>query len=82
MCYRYSVPGKEILEKRFSASFDRSESFKQRHHVGFYDQVKLPVITNYEPEQIKLFNWGLIPFWVKDEKTANVIREKTANARG
>ena len=64
------------------ASFMKSVSFEQRHHVGFFNEVKLPVITNEEPKQIELFNWGLIPFWVIDEKTANKIREKTANARG
>jgi putative SOS response-associated peptidase YedK len=81
MCYRYSVPGKEVLEKKFKIPFKKSAPFEQRHHVGFYDQVKLPVITNEEPKQINLFDWGLIPFWVKDETSANQIREKTANAR-
>jgi putative SOS response-associated peptidase YedK len=81
MCYRYSVPGKEVLEKRFNATFIKTDFFEQRHHVGFYDQVKLPLIINEDPKLIKLFKWGLIPFWVKDEKTANEIREKTANAR-
>jgi putative SOS response-associated peptidase YedK len=28
-----------------------------------------------------LFSWGLIPFWVKDEKAAGEIRLKTMNAR-
>jgi putative SOS response-associated peptidase YedK len=81
MCYRYSVPGKEVLEKKFKASFNKSKSFKQKYHVGFYDQIKLPVITNEEPEKINLFDWGLIPFWVKDQQTANSISKKTANAR-
>jgi len=39
------------------------------------------VITNENPKQIQLFTWGLIPFWVKDKKTAEEIRLKTMNAR-
>jgi putative SOS response-associated peptidase YedK len=42
----------------------------------------MPVITNEAPNIVSLLNWGLIPFWVKDEKTALHIRLHTLNARG
>ena len=79
MCYRYSVPGPDILEKRFQAKLE--SKFERKYHAGGFDFPKLPVITNEEPKQINLFSWGLIPFWVKDEKTANEMRQRTANAR-
>jgi putative SOS response-associated peptidase YedK len=81
MCYRYSVPGPDPLVKRFSASFPEKKSFKQQYHVSSFDLPKLPVITNENPKQIQLFTWGLIPFWVKNMKTAEEMRLKTMNAR-
>jgi len=81
MCYRYSVPGPDPLVKRFSASFPKKTSFKRQYHVSSFDLPKLPVITNENPKQIQLFTWGLIPFWVKDMKTAEEMRSKTMNAR-
>ena len=41
----------------------------------------MPVITIDEPLEFNIYQWGLIPFWVKDEKSALEIRLKTFNAR-
>ena len=79
MCYRYSVPGPDAVKKTFQVKI--KTSFERLYHTGAFDNPKLPVITNVDPEQVDLFYWGLIPFWVKDEKTADQIRERTANAR-
>ena len=79
MCYRYSVPGPDVVKNTFQVKL--GASFEKRYHVGAFENVKLPVITNKNPKQVDLFNWGLIPFWVKDEKTAKDIRERTVNAR-
>ena len=81
MCYRYSVPGPDLLVKRFSAVFLEEVPFKRQYHASSFDLPKLPVITNEQPQQIQLFTWGLIPFWVKDTKTAEEVRLKTMNAR-
>ncbi|HXP51810.1 MAG TPA: SOS response-associated peptidase, partial [Bacteroidia bacterium] len=40
-----------------------------------------PVITSEEPGKINLMEWGLVPNWVKDEKTASDMRNFTLNAR-
>lgn len=79
MCYRYSVPGPDAVKKTFQVKL--KTSFKRMYHTGAFDHPKLPVITNEDPGQVDLFQWGLIPFWVKDQNTANQIRERTANAR-
>lgn len=79
MCYRYSVPGPDVVKKTFQVKL--GDSFQRRYHVGAFENVKLPVITNENPKQVDLFNWGLIPFWVKNEKSANDIKERTVNAR-
>ena len=75
MCYRYSVPGPDVVKKTFQVKL--GSSFEKRYHVGAFENVKLPVITNENPEQVDLFSWGLIPFWVKDEKTAGEISFRT-----
>jgi len=79
MCYRYSVPGPDLVKKECKVEI--KEDFEKRYHVSAFEDVKLPVITNIEPKQVKLFSWGLIPFWVKDEKTAEEIKKRTVNAR-
>jgi len=79
MCYRYSVPGPEKIKKTYQVKL--GENFQRRYHVGAFENIKLPVITNKNPEEVQLFKWGLIPFWVKDEKTANEFKDRTVNAR-
>ncbi|MCJ7571482.1 MAG: SOS response-associated peptidase [Candidatus Thermoplasmatota archaeon] len=79
MCYRYSVPGPDAVKKTFQVKI--GEDFQRRYHVGAFENVKLPVITNQDPHQVQLFKWGLIPFWVKDEKTASEFKDRTVNAR-
>lgn len=81
MCYRYSVPGPDPLVKRFSAVFLEEVPFERQYHVSGFDLPKLPIITSENPKQIQLFTWGLVPFWVKDRKTAEDVRLKTMNAR-
>ncbi|PNX47135.1 MAG: hypothetical protein BV456_11370 [Thermoplasmata archaeon M8B2D] len=79
MCYRYSVPGPESVKKTYQVKL--GQSFQRRYHVGAFENVKLPVITNKDLEEVQLFKWGLIPFWVKDEETANEFKDRTVNAR-
>jgi len=79
MCYRYSVPGPDVVKETFQVKL--KTKFERRYHVGAFENIKLPVIINENPKQVKLFNWGLIPFWVKDEKTATDIKQRTVNAR-
>ncbi len=79
MCYRYSVPGPDIIKKTYQLKL--GEDFQRRYHVGAFENVKLPVITNKDPDQVQFFRWGLIPFWVKDEKTASDFKDRTVNAR-
>jgi len=79
MCYRYSVPGPESIKKTYQVKL--GQNFQRRYHVGAFENIKLPVITNKNPEEVQLFKWGLIPFWVKDEKTANEFKDRTVNAR-
>jgi putative SOS response-associated peptidase YedK len=39
------------------------------------------VIANESIQSISFFQWGLVPFWTKDEVAADRIRTNTLNAR-
>jgi len=80
MCYRYSIFSKpELIELRFKAKFQKK--FIPKYHTSAFSQEKLPIITNKNPKEIILADWGFIPHWVKNVKQAEDIRLKTANAR-
>ncbi|UCF49697.1 MAG: SOS response-associated peptidase [Thermoplasmatales archaeon] len=80
MCYRYSIHSDTmVIESRFDATFQ--DKFEKKYHTGAFDQTKLPVITNELPKQIQLYNWGLVPFWIKTSNQADEIKQRTVNAR-
>lgn len=57
------------------------EEMTPNYQVSGFEFPKLLVFTNTEPEEPNLFNWGLIPSWVKDAKEAKQWKTKTLNAR-
>jgi putative SOS response-associated peptidase YedK len=58
-----------------------SAAFTSSTRVSAFSLPKLPVIASGDQEQIQLFVWGLIPYWVKDAKLADDLRMKTFNAK-
>ncbi len=82
MCYYSSISiGFKIIETRFGATFVQSESFRPVYSASAFTFPSMPVITNEAPNQVSLLNWGLIPFWIKDESAARRIRQRALNAR-
>ena len=82
MCFDISYAlKKEDIELRFHAKFQEPDMYEPMYHVSAFSLPKVPVITNDESKVIKMLNWGLIPFWIKDEKSMEDIRQKTFNAR-
>jgi len=69
------------LEEKLKKLEAKAEDFEHFYTSGFSHQ-KLPVITNEQPDEIQLFNWGLIPFWVKTKADGFKLSNKTLNARG
>ena len=57
------------------------EEMTPNYQVSGFEFPKLLVFTDAEPEEPNLFNWGLIPSWVKDAETAKKLRAQTLNAR-
>ena len=82
MCYTIKIDlTREQLELRFRAKLDLPENYKPGSRISAFSLPQLPVICNDDPLSIRLFTWGLIPFWVKDSNSAKDIRMKTFNAK-
>lgn len=78
MCYRTKLNAVlKDIESTFKARFIVPESYTPMEEINGFSFMKTPVITDENQGEIEMFNWGLIPFWAKDDK----IRKKTLNAR-
>jgi len=82
MCYTVKIDQtREELEKRFGAKFTKPEDLKTGEKINAFSLPSLPVICNDNPMDIRLYTWGLIPYWIKDAVKADEIRKMTFNAR-
>ncbi len=82
MCYTIEINlTREQIEKRFNAKFRNGSDFEPRQRVSAFTLPDLPIICSDSADEIKLFTWGLIPFWVRSEEDAKSIRTRTFNAR-
>lgn len=95
MCYdiRYLTKKKLQYARRFAASEEDIQELEEQlhkigertgpyYHISGFDHPDVPVITNENRRHIRLYNWGLIPRWVKDVNQAVTLSNKTLNARG
>src|SRR5690554_724066 len=78
MCFhsKQSKTAQEV-ENRFSAKIEDYERFEPSAHFNGFAHPYTPIITDTEQNLIQHFQWGLIPFWAKDNK----IQKNTLNAR-
>jgi putative SOS response-associated peptidase YedK len=69
------------LEEYYSASYSKelAEIYSPYHHENGFDHNATPIVTAKSPAELKLYNWGLIPFWVKDVAGAAKLRVSTLN---
>lgn len=84
MCFHNSMSAKAIkLAARYGRKSDIVEIYQdmlnEQYHVNAFNFPKYPIIT--QSDEIQVFNWGLIPFWTKNEKSAEEIKRMTLNAR-
>jgi len=78
MCYQTKITKKkEKLEEHFKAKLLDLDDFIPKTIFKAFDFPKTPVITNEKPEQIQLYQWGLIPNWADMDWNRNY----TLNAR-
>lgn len=82
MCYTIKIDlTREQIEKRFRANLEQPGLFSPGEKFSAFALPSLPVICNDSPDRVKLYAWGLIPFWVKDAETADALRRRTFNAK-
>ncbi|HTA82824.1 MAG TPA: SOS response-associated peptidase [Bacteroidia bacterium] len=83
MCYKVKATASvEELRKRYNAELEQKfDEMRPYQGVSGFAHPKLPVITSEENGKIQLMDWGLVPAWVKDEKTAAEMQNATLNAR-
>jgi putative SOS response-associated peptidase YedK len=82
LCYTIKIDlTREQIEKRFRVSMQQPELFSPGEKFNAFALPPLPVICNDSPDQVTLYTWGLIPFWVKDAETADALRRRTFNAK-
>ena len=82
MCYNISInSSKRTIEDTFKSEFEEGEKFLKQKLISGFTNPKIPVITHDRPNKIQLFNWGLIPSWIKSYEGALNIRNKTLNAK-
>jgi putative SOS response-associated peptidase YedK len=94
MCYNINYLTKKRLEyarrlggilddRKLEHEFDDIENRTGPvYFVNGFNHPDVPLITNKSRDQVQLFTWGLIPFWVKDPKQAVSLSKVTLNARG
>ncbi len=77
MCYRTKLNTKlSEIERAFDARFNEPEAYVPMEEINGFSFSRTPVITNENRGEIEMFNWGLIPFWAKDDG----IKKMTLNA--
>lgn len=84
MCFHNSMSAKAVkLAARYGRKSDIIEIYQdildEQYHVNAFNFPKYPIIT--QSDEVQVFNWGLIPFWTKNEKSADEIKRMTLNAR-
>lgn len=84
MCFHNSMSAKAIkVAARYGRKSDVVGIYQsildEQYHVNAFTFPKYPIITS--SDEVQVFNWGLIPFWVKTEEDATEIRKMTLNAR-
>ncbi|MCI0522304.1 MAG: SOS response-associated peptidase [Bacteroidales bacterium] len=82
MCFTVNVNiVRDELEERYGATLTDPDNYRPSYYYHAYSLPTLPVVCSDEPSVIRLFRWGLVPSWVRDEREADEILLKTFNAR-
>jgi putative SOS response-associated peptidase YedK len=80
MCFHYALTKQKAeIEIQLGVSWD--DDWQPVYHADGFSFLKMPVITQKQPGLIQLFNWGLIPHWVKTKTDADKLKAQTLNAR-
>jgi len=82
MCFHYSITQEMTkITDHLRVQWDGDDGWQPVYHADGFTFLKMPVITQDDPTHIQLFNWGLIPHWVKTKADADKLKAQTLNAR-
>ncbi len=88
MCYRYSMTSVNQIKEEYPSAieedhalFEEVEKYQPRFEANGFAHPKMPVISTENPGKVQLYEWGLIPPWVKTSKDAAKLQNNTLNAR-
>ncbi|MBK6835051.1 MAG: SOS response-associated peptidase [Bacteroidetes bacterium] len=84
MCYNVSnkTESDKQLEKRLKATYPKKlPQWKPIYSVSGFLHPALPIVTADKPDEISLYNWGLIPGWTPSEELAKQFRANNLNAK-
>lgn len=82
MCYHKSLTKTiDYLADYYSASYEKilEERYQKHYHENGFDFLPGPIVTVSKPSELQMFNWGLIPWWVKTEADGLRLRTQTLN---
>lgn len=80
MCYLNSLAVKaRQLAERYAISTQLEFDFGPEYRLEAYLHPYCPIVTM--EHKLELFQWGLVPFWVKSRDQARSIMRGTMNAR-
>lgn len=78
MCYRTRLNSDlGLIEKSFEATFVEPDEYSPREEINGFAHSPYPVITDEDATHIVMAQWGLVPFWAKDDS----IKRATLNAK-
>lgn len=82
MCYhkseKFNLNDLELYYQSVYSEFVE-QNFQEHYHVNGFDFQPSAIIAAQQPKEIQLYNWGLVPWWVKGRKEAEMMRLKTLN---
>jgi putative SOS response-associated peptidase YedK len=68
------------IEEKLRVHWEGQE-WQPVYHASGFSFLQMPVITQADPKYVQLFNWGLIPSWIKTKIDADKLKAQTLNAR-
>jgi len=83
MCYHaQQKAAARKLENDFRKKFVNPEAYEEQFHSNGFSHKNFAVIANFNHESaLHLFQWGLIPFWVKSLAEGKKASKNTLNAK-
>lgn len=81
MCFHFSLTQKmSVIEQTLRVHWEGAE-WQPIYHADGFTFLHMPVVTQQDPGKVQLFNWGLIPQWVRTKVDADKLKAQTLNAR-